>query len=96
MPFSFIFHIDTSHSCVITLFLHFTPSISSSHALLRHSRGTAKRFFVTGTGKIMRWRAGKRNVLRTKSARQLRGLDKRVEIPKVLYKKYRRSLPYAF
>jgi large subunit ribosomal protein L35 len=55
-------------------------------------RATMKRFKVTGTGRIMRWRAGKRHLARNKSKRQLRGLSKRVDVPKQLYKRYKQSM----
>ncbi len=62
---------------------------------LKTHRATAKRFHVTGGGKIMRWRANHRHLLRHKSQSQLQRLSKRVEIPRAYYKKYRRSMPYA-
>ena len=34
----------------------------------------AKRFKITGTGKVMRSRAGKRHLLQTKNAKRRRGL----------------------
>jgi large subunit ribosomal protein L35 len=63
---------------------------------LKSHRATAKRFDVTAGGKIMRWRSGHRHLLRRKGPRQLKQLNQRVEIPSVLYRKYRRSLPYSF
>lgn len=50
---------------------------------------------MTGTGKIMRWKIGKRHRMRNKAPRTLRRMSKKAEIPKVHFKKYRRSLPYG-
>jgi len=63
---------------------------------MKSHRATLKRFSVTGTGLIMRWKNGKRHLLRKKSPRQLRRLDHKVEIPKQYYQRYRRSMPYSF
>ena len=38
-------------------------------------KGTAKRFKVTGSGKIVRQRAGRRHLLEHKSSRRTRRLD---------------------
>mgnify|MGYP003899406185 CR=1 FL=1 len=42
--------------------------------------GTKKRFRVTGTGKVMRERAGKRHLLEGKSSRRTRSLSNDVEL----------------
>jgi len=72
------------------------PNTKGKNYRLKTHKGTDKRFHVTGAGKIMRWRSGHRHLLRRKSKRQLKDLNKRVPIPEVLVKKYRRSMPYRF
>ena len=61
---------------------------------LKTHRGAAKRFKVTGTGKIMRAKAFKRHILTsktTKSKRHMRGL---VEVDEGDAKKLNLMLPY--
>ena len=61
---------------------------------LKTHRGAAKRFKVTGTGKIMRASAFKRHILTsktTKSKRQMRGLT---EVSPGDEPKLRKMLPY--
>ncbi|MDE3168723.1 MAG: 50S ribosomal protein L35, partial [Acidobacteriota bacterium] len=38
-------------------------------AKLKTHRGAAKRFKITSTGKVLRWRSGKRHLLGTKKPR---------------------------
>lgn len=44
-------------------------------------KGAAKRFKVTGTGKVLRMQAGKSHILTKKSAGRKRHLRKSVEAP---------------
>ena len=41
---------------------------------IKTKKSVAKRFKITGTGKVLRSRAGKRHLLQTKSAKRRRGL----------------------
>lgn len=54
--------------------------------------GAKKRFRVTGSGKIMRERAGKRHLLEHKSSRRTRRLSGDVEVARADHKEARRLL----
>ncbi len=58
-------------------------------------RGAAKRFKVTSTGKILRWRSGKRHLLGTKKPHRMRRLLNKVEVSPADEKNIRLSLPYG-
>ncbi|HEX4829831.1 MAG TPA: 50S ribosomal protein L35 [Trebonia sp.] len=49
---------------------------------MKTHKGTAKRFKITGTGKIMRLRAGKNHLLEHKSSRVTRRLSGEQELAK--------------
>ncbi len=61
---------------------------------LKTRKAVAKRFKITGTGKVVHYRAGKRHILGKKSAKRKRRLSK----PKVLTgtqaKMIKKMLPY--
>jgi large subunit ribosomal protein L35 len=61
---------------------------------LKTHRGAAKRFKVTGSGKIMMKRAGKRHLLTHKPTRRKRGYNPPVEVHKADQQAIRRLLPY--
>jgi large subunit ribosomal protein L35 len=61
---------------------------------LKTHRGAAKRFKISGNGKIMMKRAGKRHLLTHKSARRKRGYNPPVEAHKANQQALRRLLPY--
>ncbi|MGB1288327.1 MAG: 50S ribosomal protein L35 [Aggregatilineales bacterium] len=62
---------------------------------LKTHKATAKRFRVTGTGKIMRTKGGKSHFRRRKSGRVLRGLDKVTQVTqKKTKRRIRRLAPY--
>ena len=62
---------------------------------LKTHKSTAKRFRVTGSGKVVRTKGGKSHFRRRKSGRVLRGLDKMVEVHnKKQAKRIRRLAPY--
>jgi large subunit ribosomal protein L35 len=58
-------------------------------------RGAAKRFTITATGKIMRWRSGKRHLLGTKKPRRMRNLLNKVEVSPADVHNVRLALPYG-
>jgi large subunit ribosomal protein L35 len=58
------------------------------------SRGAAKRFKVTGTGKLKRRKAYLRHILTTKTRKQKRHLRKSVVVDPANAKSIRRLLPY--
>ena len=57
-------------------------------------KAVAKRFKVTGSGKIMRNRAGKRHLLSCKSPKQRRRLGTETELAKGDYDRIRVNLPF--
>jgi len=59
---------------------------------LRTNKAAAKRFKITGSGKIMRLKAYKSHILTKKSAERKRRLGKQVEVPKSEAKKIKRLL----
>ena len=63
---------------------------------IKTHRGAAKRFKVTGTGKIKRYKAYKSHLLTGKSSKRTRGLRKSELVPDVQYENIKRLLPYKF
>jgi large subunit ribosomal protein L35 len=64
-------------------------------AKLKTHRGAAKRFKITSTGKVLRWRSGKRHLLGTKKPRRMRNLLNKVEVNPADVPNVRRALPYG-
>lgn len=64
-------------------------------AKLKTHRGAAKRFKVTGTGKIMRKQAGKRHLLSSKGAKRKRNLEIMVPVHEGEVQALNRLLPYG-
>ena len=62
---------------------------------LKTHRGAAKRFKITGTGKVVRWHSGKRHLLGTKAPRRQRKLANQVEVDPSNVPNVRRALPYG-
>lgn len=62
---------------------------------MKTKRGAAKRFKVTGTGKIRRRRQGKRHILTKKSAKRKMRLGQSTLVDKADVKSVKRMLPYA-
>lgn len=63
---------------------------------LKTHRGAAKRFKVTGTGKIKRSKAFKSHLLTSKSSKRGRNLRKSALVPEVQYDSVKKLLPYMF
>jgi large subunit ribosomal protein L35 len=61
---------------------------------LKTHTGAAKRFKVTGTGKIMRRKAYRSHLLTGKSAKRMRGLRKATLVSDSEYDNIKRLLPY--
>ena len=61
---------------------------------LKTHRGAAKRFKVTGTGKIKRFKAYKSHLLTGKPAKRMRGLRKSSLVPEVQMDNVKKLLPY--
>ncbi len=62
---------------------------------LKTNKQAAKRFKITGTGKIMRTKGMKSHFRRRKSARVKRAFDKMLPLSSANAKSVRRSLPYG-
>ena len=58
-------------------------------------RGSAKRFKLTSTGKVLRWRSGKRHLLGTKKPRRMRRLLNKIEVSPADKKNITLALPYG-
>jgi large subunit ribosomal protein L35 len=69
--------------------------------IMRRARGAktrkavAKRFKITGSGKVMRNHSGKRHLLSCKSPKRRRKLGKSVELDKSDYKRVVTNLPFS-
>lgn len=61
---------------------------------LKTHRGAAKRFKMTGTGKIKRYKAYKGHLLTGKSSKRMRGLRKSALIADVEQANIKKLLPY--
>ncbi|HYA03161.1 MAG TPA: 50S ribosomal protein L35 [Syntrophobacteria bacterium] len=62
---------------------------------IKTNRGAAKRFKITGTGKVRHWKAGKSHILTKKSPKRKRNLRKPETVDTTNMKALRRLLPYA-
>ncbi len=62
---------------------------------LKTKRGAAKRFKITGSGKIVRAHSGKRHLLGTKPSKRTRRLRKSALVKDVDVREVRRMLPYG-
>ncbi len=61
---------------------------------LKSNRGAAKRFKITGTGKVKRSRAYASHLLSSKTTKRKRGLRKNVVVDKRDTRNVKRLLPY--
>jgi large subunit ribosomal protein L35 len=61
---------------------------------LKTHRGTAKRFKLTGTGKVKRSRANKSHILTGKPAKRMRNLRTATLVAKVDQKNIKTLIPY--
>ena len=61
---------------------------------MKTRRGAAKRFAVTGTGKVKRWKAYKRHQLSCKSRKEKRNLRHGTIVAPVEARNVRRMIPY--
>ncbi|MCR5674861.1 MAG: 50S ribosomal protein L35 [Lachnospiraceae bacterium] len=62
---------------------------------MKTSRAAAKRFKVTGTGKLMRNKAYKRHILTKKSTKRKRNMRQDVVVDETNMKNMKKILPYA-
>jgi len=61
---------------------------------LKTHRGAAKRMKVTGSGKVMRYKANRGHLLTGKPAKRMRNLRKGALVPEVLQDSMKKLLPY--
>lgn len=61
---------------------------------LKTHKSTAKRFKVTGTGKVMRTKGGKSHLRRRKSSRTKRQLDRMQPVSKADVRRIKTMAPY--
>ena len=61
----------------------------------RTRKAVAKRFKITGTGKVMRSRAGKRHLLATKNAKRRRSLGTSKQVDSTDAYRITQSLPWS-
>ena len=69
--------------------------MAKSKGTAKTRKAVAKRFKVTGTGKILRRKQGKRHILTKKSQKRKRALGKATLVSKADLKAVRASLPFA-
>mgnify|MGYP001589654399 FL=1 len=62
---------------------------------LKTKSGAAKRFSITGAGKLKRARAGRRHLLLSNSARTSRGMRNAVYVGKANHDQIKKLLPYG-
>ncbi len=62
---------------------------------LKTHRGAAKRFKITGSGKIKRWKANKSHLLTGKPAKRTRRLRAGGTVDKTQERTIKRMLPYG-
>jgi len=62
---------------------------------IKTKKSVAKRFKITGTGKVMRSRAGKRHLLQTKNAKRRRGLGTSKQVDPTDTYRITQNLPFS-
>jgi large subunit ribosomal protein L35 len=62
---------------------------------MKTHRASAKRFKVTGTGKIKRWKAGHRHILTSKDRKRKNRLQESDSVHEADVRKVFRCLPYS-
>jgi large subunit ribosomal protein L35 len=76
-------------------------SFERKHSGMRRPKGiktkksVAKRFKITGTGKVMRSRAGKRHLLQTKNAKRRRSLGTSKQVDATDAYRILQNLPFS-
>ena len=62
---------------------------------IKTRKAVAKRFKITGTGKVMRSRAGKRHLMATKNAKRRNSLGTSKEVDKTDTYRITQNLPFS-
>jgi large subunit ribosomal protein L35 len=69
--------------------------MSKNAGLAKTRKAVSKRFKITGTGKVLRRRQGKRHLLQGKSRKQKRSLGKAVLVAEVDVKAIKANMPWG-
>ena len=62
---------------------------------IKTKKSVAKRFKITGTGKVMRSRAGRRHLLQTKSPKRRRSLGTSTQVDPTDVYRIKQCLPFS-
>ena len=62
---------------------------------IKTKKSVAKRFKITGTGKVLRFRAGRRHLAQTKNAKRLRRLGKAAVVDPTDVYRIKQNLPFT-
>ena len=62
---------------------------------IKTKKSVSKRFKITGTGKVMRMKAGRRHLLQGKSSKRRRGLGKSAVVDSTDTYRITQSLPFS-
>jgi large subunit ribosomal protein L35 len=62
---------------------------------IKTRKSVAKRFKITGTGKVLRSRAGRRHLAQTKNAKRLRRLGKAAVVDATDTYRIKQNLPFS-
>ena len=62
---------------------------------IKTRKAVAKRFKITATGKVLRFKAGRRHLLQTKSAKRRRALGKATLVDKTDMYRITQNLPFS-
>ncbi|WP_130837642.1 50S ribosomal protein L35 [Lachnoclostridium sp. Marseille-P6806] len=62
---------------------------------MKTNRSAAKRFKISGSGKLMRFKANKRHILTKKSTKRKRNLRQTAPVDATNVKSMRKIMPYA-
>jgi large subunit ribosomal protein L35 len=62
---------------------------------IKTNKSVAKRFKITATGKVKRFRAGRRHLAQTKNAKRLRSLGKAVMVHSTDAYRITQSMPFS-
>jgi large subunit ribosomal protein L35 len=68
--------------------------MSKNAGIAKTRKSVSKRFKITGTGKILRRRQGKRHLLITKNSKRKRSLGKTVLVAEVDMKAIKANMPW--
>jgi large subunit ribosomal protein L35 len=82
-------------SCQDANFLYVSRLMPKSIARSKTKKAVAKRFKITGTGKVLRSQASKRHLMSSKNAKRKRHLSKSARVHKTDEARIKANLPFA-